>query len=451
MIKSLHKTQRRTHMSHLDSTLELIGIKDKNVSLDENFFATEVKSIAGKPVKHKVIKATLQAPTNPPCPKCKEKTIKWGKSLSKIRIPQAFGHPALLQLAKTRYHCKNCAYTHTLETSIVEKNCFISKATKKRVLIHSMDILSEKSIARYNDVSASTVARILHPLLFQRKTRRNSLPEHIMVDEFKVVKANDTAAMSFLFANAKTHEVLDLLPDRRLAQLRSYFLQYPRQAREKVKTVSMDIYTPYMSLVKEVFPKAEIILDRFHVMQLLYRALLKTRVDRMNTFRTDSKEYKLLKKYWRHLQKKPMNLNTSLRFYCYHRRCFTTSFETVEDLLEIDKELTATYARIHSLGQAYMDKNKERFFSLLDEDAQEISEYALTAIHTLRKYKDYLENSMSYAYNNGPIEGLIRKAKALTTVSYGYRNFERFKNRYLIICRQMIPISEDTFSYKKAS
>lgn len=117
-----------------------------------------------------------------------------------------------------------------------------------------------------------------------------------MVNEFKVVKANDTAAMSFLFANAKTHEVLDLLPDRRLAQLRSYFLQYPRQAREKVKTVSMDIYSPYMSLVKEVFPKAEIILDRFHLMQLLYQALLKTRVDRMNTFRTDSKEYKLLKK-----------------------------------------------------------------------------------------------------------------------------------------------------------
>ena len=44
MIKSLHKTQRRTHMSHLDSTLELIGIKDKNVSLDENFFALTFQS-----------------------------------------------------------------------------------------------------------------------------------------------------------------------------------------------------------------------------------------------------------------------------------------------------------------------------------------------------------------------------------------------------------------------
>lgn len=72
-------------------------------------------------------------------------------------------------------------------------------------------------------------------------------------------------------------------------------------------------------------------------------------------------------------------------------------------------------------------------------------------IFTLRKYKDYLENSMSYDYNNGPLEGLIRKAKALTTVSYGYRNFERFKNRYLILCRQVIPISDDTFKYKKAS
>lgn len=439
-------------MSQLDSTLKLIGIKDKNIHLEKEFFTTEVRNLEGKPVVHKVIKAVLQAPSNPSCPRCKGVTIKWGKSLSKIRIPRAFGHPAILRLAKTRYHCKNCGYTHTLETSLVEKNCSISKAVKKQVVIGSMDTISEKTIAKLTDVSASTVSRVLHPLLFTKVVKRNYLPEHIMMDEFKVVKGKDGAAMSFIFADAKTHEVIDILPDRRQFQLERYFLQFPKKIREKVKTVSMDIYTPYISLVKTVFPGAKIILDRFHVMQHLYRALLKTRIQCMNSLKeSEPKKYKLLKKYWRHIQKKRSELNTSYRFYCYHRKHFTTSYETVEELLEIDKELTATYWRVHELGEAYMGKEKERFFNLLDSSTEGIGEEAVKAIQTLRKYKDYLENSMSYDYNNGPLEGLIRKAKALTTVSYGYRNFERFKNRYLILCRQVIPISDDTFKYKKAS
>lgn len=57
-----------------------------------------------------------------------------------------------------------------------------------------------------------------------------------------------------------------------------------------------------------------------------------------------------------------------------------------------------------------------------------------TAIRTLRGYEKYLVNSMNYSYSNGPLEGLIRKAKILTRMAYGYRNFERFKKRFLLIC-----------------
>ncbi|NLY36083.1 MAG: hypothetical protein GX046_02485 [Tissierellia bacterium] len=58
----------------------------------------------------------------PPCSICQGSTIKWGKSVSNIRISQAFGHPTLLELGKSRYHCKACGYPHTLEAILVEKH-----------------------------------------------------------------------------------------------------------------------------------------------------------------------------------------------------------------------------------------------------------------------------------------------------------------------------------------
>lgn len=45
----------------------------------------------------------------------------------------------------------------------------------------------------------------------------------------------------------------------------------------------MDIYAPYMSLAVKMFPKAKIILDRFHIINLINRALNKTRIRVMNS------------------------------------------------------------------------------------------------------------------------------------------------------------------------
>lgn len=56
------------------------------------------------------------------------------------------------------------------------------------------------------------------------------------------------------------------------------------------------MYSPYITLIKEVLPNANII-DRFHIINNLARALIKTRIEEMKTFSTQSYEYKRLKKY----------------------------------------------------------------------------------------------------------------------------------------------------------
>lgn len=245
--------------------------------------------------------------------------------------------------------------------------------------------------------------------------------------------ANTEGAMCFIFSDAQSHQVVDILDDRRLRKLTGYFNRYPLEVRKKVETITIDMYAPYISMIKECFPKAKIIIDRFHLVQHLNRALLKTRLEVMNKLDKKSLDYKLLKKYWRQIQKDPFKLNTKHRFYCRNRRAWTTSYETLEELLEIDPLLTRTHPRVHSLIRAFMSGDKEHFFKLLNQGTESLNKDSIRVIDTLKSYSDYLENSMDYSYSNGPLEGTIRKIKLLSRVSFGFKSFERFKNKFFII------------------
>lgn len=77
--------------------------------------------------------------------------------------------------------------------------------------------------------------------------------------------------------NIENHRTIDIILSRR-----NYFLRYDRAARLAVRTVTVDLYTPYRHLIHELFPHAIIIADHFHVVAQAYRALNKIRVKAMN-------------------------------------------------------------------------------------------------------------------------------------------------------------------------
>jgi len=63
----------------------------------------------------------------------------------------------------------------------------------------------------------------------------------------------------------------------------------------------------YVNVIKEIFPQAKIIIDRFHLVQLISRSMNFTRIQVMNKLKTsngeDMKKYRRLKWYWRLLLK----------------------------------------------------------------------------------------------------------------------------------------------------
>ena len=65
--------------------------------------------------------------------------------------------------------------------------------------------------------------------------------------------------MSFIYADAVSHRIVDVV----VKIVKRSFYRYSLKLRQKVKTVTIDMYEPYMSLIKQLFPNAKIIMIVF--------------------------------------------------------------------------------------------------------------------------------------------------------------------------------------------
>jgi len=161
-----------------------------------------------------------------------------------------------------------------LSAPIVQKNYFVSRNTKLNVAISAKNKISEKDLALQHGVSHSTVSRIIDSAYQSHKAKRNYLPRHFCFDEFKSVKAA-SGVMSFIFCNADDGQIIDIVENRRLHYLKEYFLSFTKAARNAVRTIVIDIYKPYMTLIKEIFPKLRLLSIAFMLFSFSIDLLIK--------------------------------------------------------------------------------------------------------------------------------------------------------------------------------
>ena len=75
--------------------------------------------------------------------------------------------------------------------------------------------------------------------------------------------------MSFIAKDFDKLNIITVLEGRTQAIIRNHFLRYDRSVRCQVKIITMDMFSPYYDLARQLFQNAKIILDRFHP-SLLY-------------------------------------------------------------------------------------------------------------------------------------------------------------------------------------
>ena len=423
-------------MPNSNYIVNLLNLKDNSLSFSKELITFKMI----KNIKYTVIHASLSY-TPKHCPHCHSKNsrnsiIKHGFKSSDITMNTVNHTPTILRLNKQRFFCKVCAHTFSCSSSIVDKNCFISNDVKHAIALDARKKRSEKDIAIDHCVSHSTVNKIINSYESSFKRKRSSLPQHLSFDEFKGTK-DTKGKMAFIMINAVSGEVLDIVDNRTLYNLCSYFRLYTRQTRNKVKTITIDMYTPYMELIKVMFPNAKIICDKFHVVQLISRSLNQTRVQVM---KNNTKAYNKFKNYWKLILKCRDDLNDSeyKKFKCFDQ--LMREIDIVDYLLALDTELDNTYDVYQDMLAAIRAKDYAQFEEVILADSASYSSHMKISIHTLIKYKEYIKNTLTFDYSNGRIEGTNNLIKVIKRIAFGYRRFAHFRTRILIICKSSLNI-----------
>ncbi|MDH6603486.1 transposase [Bacilli bacterium PM5-9] len=235
--------------------------------------------------------------------------------------------------------------------------------------------------------------------------------------------------MSYLFLDADSHKIIDIVDNRQLHNLEKYFNRYTKKARDSVKYIVIDMYKPYIVLIKKMFKNAKIIFDKFHIIQHINRALNKTRIDLMNK---DKANYNKLKRYWKLLL---TNRNKIDNFNYRKSRCFNkmmTDLQIVDYLINLDESFKVSYYYYQRFIQAIEYKDRNMLESHLDNLSNNLSPRVLQALKSIIENKEYVLNSLDIQYTNGAIEGTNNKIKLLKRVSYGFRSFTNFKLRIML-------------------
>ncbi|MDK1717053.1 transposase [Dellaglioa algida] len=185
-------------------------------------------------------------------------------------------------------YCERCGVINThftvvkngtktsMRTTVIEPGCHLSIAIKRLTLLYLSAISSIKTISK---------RACMH------------LPEVLCFDEVRLT-SNVLGGLNFIYLDENKVEILDILLDRRQTTLKSHFLHYPKEVRDKVKYIVIDMNASYKTVIKTPFPNTAI----FHIVQPFQRSLSSTRVT-VSKQLSRKKDVLVLKRYWKKINK----------------------------------------------------------------------------------------------------------------------------------------------------
>ena len=410
--------------------LNLLNIKDQNIFINTNNI--EERKIKNK--NYKIIEGIL---TYKPkcCPICgvvnesSNDIIKWGfRKNCKIKIPKISNCYSLLILHKQRFFCKHCNNTFIAETNLIDRNKNISNNTELQLNLELMQKQSEKDIAKRLDISVSKIDRKLNEISSHKVLRHETLPTSMNWDEFKATK-DTKGKMAFIITNNESGNIFDIKDSRKTYDLEKYFKRYSRKERDKVKHISIDFYSGYISLAEKLFKNADISIDRFHIIIQVYNALNNARI---KLCYKNNPNYKKLKDYWKLIVKNERDLSDEKK-YSKHFKKDISQKEIVQYLINTDKTLEATYECYQGIINSLNDKDFNKFKSIITYGNKNISDKMKQTLKLFNKNIKYIENSFKYDINNGIIEGTNNLIKCLKRIAFGYRKYDHFIARIFLI------------------
>lgn len=295
---------------------------------------------------------------------------------------------------------KSSRYTHQFEVKVIDILLATQNQTKAASLMNC---------------SFNQVNRIMHRAVKRGLERRpkDVAFKNLSIDE-KSFKKNHKYVT--VLSSPLSSVVIDVCEGRTKKVTKSLLSDVISESnRDKVETISVDMWKAYLESINEVLPKAKIVHDRFHLVKYLNDAIDKVR-------RREVKYNEELKNSRYALLKNKENLTEKQRI----------KFESIESAnFEVSKAW-----RIRENFKAIFDSQNineavELFWkwgaSVLRTNIEEMKKVA-------KMFNNHLSgvcNAMVETFSNAMAERLNGKIQEIKSRARGYRTFKNFRNAIL--------------------
>jgi len=236
----------------------------------------------------------------------------------------------------------------------------------------------------------------------------------IGVDEIQYAKGHQYLTLVYQI-DAGVRRLLYVGKDREAKSLLRFFLEFGKERTARIKYVCSDMWQPYLKVLKKKCKEALHILDRFHIVANLNKALNEIRAQEARQLKRDG--YGEILKHTRYcFLKNPENLTPKQE-------------AKLEDVLQYDLKSVRAYLLKEAFqafwkytspywAEWYFDKWCARAMRSRLEPIKKF-------VRTLREHRVLLFNwfKAKKQYSSGIVEGLNRKVNLVTRKSYGFRTF----------------------------
>jgi transposase len=184
---------------------------------------------------------------------------------------------------------------------------------------------------------------------------------------------------------------------------------------EKIEYVCLDMWKPYLRVIRERFSNAVNILDRFHIVAKMNKALDEVRAGEARRLAQDGYEPVLKRTRWCVLTREA-NLTGKQRF-------------RLRELLRYNLKTARAYLLKEDFQQYWEYGSATWAGKFLDEGCHQVMRSRIQPMkkiaQTLRSHRELMLNYFraKKRLSSGVVEGLNNKAKLTMRKSYGFRTF----------------------------
>jgi transposase len=357
----------------------------------------------------------------PRCPACGGRKVRKKASFMRRVRHEPIGHrQTILRFKAYKLFCHACQRYYNQQFPGINKHQRATQRLHHHVFHRHTEGASQQSLSRDFKMGKATIERWYHQqyLLAGKEIETNHCPTVLGIDEHFFSRKQGYATT---FCNLRKHRIFDIVKGRSASDLAGYLNQL--QGKERVKVICIDLSSTYRHLIKQHFPNAKIVADRFHVIRLMNHMC-------MQTYQDIDPKMKNKRGLLAALRTKPENLSAK-------------RLQKRDEYLVRQPVIGAIYQFKQRLRRVLMKKTMQAkrcqriipvFLRMIAALKQSPFKRLVTLGKTLWQWREEVVRMWRFKKNNGITEGFHRKMKLIQRRAYGFRNFENYRLRVRVLC-----------------